>query len=50
MPPRAGLDKAMIALISGIEHILYISSNLETLTRDLQTLTPSPHGSRCSNI
>ena len=38
-PPRAGLDKATITLISGIEHILYISCNPETLARDLQILT-----------
>ena len=38
-PPRAGLDEATITLISGIEYILYISCNPETLARDLQILT-----------
>jgi len=38
-PPRAGLDEGTIALISGIEHIIYISCNPETLARDLETLT-----------
>jgi len=38
-PPRAGLDEATIALISTIEHILYISCNPETLARDLVNLT-----------
>ncbi|HEY9190470.1 MAG TPA: tRNA (uridine(54)-C5)-methyltransferase TrmA [Sulfurovum sp.] len=37
-PPRAGLDEATIALISTIEHIIYISCNPETLARDLETL------------
>ena len=38
-PPRAGLDEATIGLISGIESILYISCNPETLARDLKQLT-----------
>ncbi|WP_318532947.1 tRNA (uridine(54)-C5)-methyltransferase TrmA [Sulfurovum mangrovi] len=38
-PPRAGLDDGTIALISGIEHIIYISCNPETLARDLERLT-----------
>jgi tRNA (uracil-5-)-methyltransferase len=37
-PPRAGLDEGTIALISGIEHIIYISCNPETLACDLETL------------
>ncbi|MEA2046818.1 MAG: tRNA (uridine(54)-C5)-methyltransferase TrmA [Campylobacterota bacterium] len=37
-PPRAGLDEGTIALISNIEHIIYISCNPETLARDLETL------------
>ncbi len=38
-PPRAGLDEGTIELISGIENIIYISCNPETLARDLETLT-----------
>jgi len=38
-PPRAGLDTGTIQLISGMEHIIYISCNPETLARDLETLT-----------
>jgi len=37
-PPRAGLDLGTIELISGIENIIYISCNPETLARDLETL------------
>lgn len=37
-PPRAGLDKGTIELISKIENIIYISCNPETLARDLETL------------
>ncbi|MEA3417999.1 MAG: tRNA (uridine(54)-C5)-methyltransferase TrmA [Campylobacterota bacterium] len=38
-PPRAGLDEGTIGLISGIDTIIYISCNPETLARDLKTLT-----------
>lgn len=38
-PPRAGLDEGTIRLISGIDHIIYISCNPETLARDLKVLT-----------
>ena len=38
-PPRAGLDEGTIGLISGIDHIIYISCNPETLARDLEILT-----------
>ena len=38
-PPRAGLDKGTIELISTIDNIIYISCNPETLARDLETLT-----------
>ncbi len=38
-PPRAGLDEGTIRLISGINYIIYISCNPETLVRDLETLT-----------
>ncbi len=38
-PPRAGLDAGTIELISGIDNIIYISCNPETLARDLETLT-----------
>jgi len=38
-PPRAGLDKGTIALISNIEHIIYISCNPNSLARDLESLS-----------
>ena len=38
-PPRAGLDRETIELISKIEYIIYISCNPETLARDLETLS-----------
>ncbi len=38
-PPRAGLDSDTLNLASKMENIIYISCNLETLKRDLQTLT-----------
>ena len=37
-PPRAGLDEATTGLISGIEFIIYISCNPQTLVRDLKQL------------
>lgn len=37
-PPRAGLDRDTLELISQIEHIIYISCNPETLARDLEIL------------
>jgi tRNA (uracil-5-)-methyltransferase len=37
-PPRAGADKNSLELISNIDNIIYISCNLETLTRDLDIL------------
>ena len=40
-PPRAGLDRDTIALISNIKNIIYISCNPETLARDLEHLTKS---------
>ncbi len=40
-PPRAGLDKATIDLISNIRYIIYISCNPQTLARDLETLSQS---------
>jgi len=38
-PPRAGLDEGTIELISGMENIIYISCNPESLARDLKILT-----------
>jgi len=38
-PPRMGLDSDTLKLIADMEHILYISCNLETLARDLEILT-----------
>jgi len=38
-PPRAGLDSDTINIISKIENIIYISCNVDTLARDLETLS-----------
>jgi len=40
-PPRAGLDADTLSLIRGIDTILYISCNPDTLARDLAELTQS---------
>lgn len=37
-PPRAGLDEGTRELIAGVEQIVYISCNPETLSRDLEYL------------
>lgn len=37
-PPRAGLDPATLALVSGFDNILYISCNPETLAANLDVL------------
>ncbi len=37
-PPRAGLDKDTLKLVSEIDNIIYISCNLESLERDLREL------------
>jgi tRNA (uracil-5-)-methyltransferase len=37
-PPRAGLDKDVIKLISKFENIIYISCNYETYERDIKNL------------
>jgi tRNA (uracil-5-)-methyltransferase len=38
-PPRAGLDTATVAMVSGFDSIIYISCNPETLADNLKTLT-----------
>lgn len=40
-PPRAGLDKATLALAGGFKNILYISCNPETLLTNLKALQPT---------
>ncbi|GAB3276226.1 tRNA (uridine(54)-C5)-methyltransferase TrmA [Parahaliea aestuarii] len=40
-PPRAGLDAATQAMVSGFEHILYISCNPQTLADNLQQISGS---------
>ncbi len=37
-PPRAGVDKKSLSLVSVFDNIIYISCNPETLKRDLQEL------------
>ncbi len=37
-PPRAGVDKKSLSLVSSFDNIIYISCNPETLKRDLQEL------------
>ena len=37
-PPRAGLDKDVIQLISRFKNIIYISCNYETYARDVRNL------------
>ncbi|WP_018983700.1 tRNA (uridine(54)-C5)-methyltransferase TrmA [Salinimonas chungwhensis] len=38
-PPRAGLDDDSLAMIQQYEHIIYISCNPETLSKNLETLS-----------
>ncbi|MDR0665336.1 MAG: tRNA (uridine(54)-C5)-methyltransferase TrmA [Helicobacteraceae bacterium] len=38
-PPRLGLDRVSLNLIAGMERIVYISCNPQTLRRDLRELT-----------
>ena len=40
-PPRAGLDDATVAMVSGFNRILYISCNPETLAQNVAALTES---------
>lgn len=47
-PPRAGLDAASCAQISGYDRILYISCNPETLADNLAQLTSTHRIERCA--
>ena len=38
-PPRAGLDPATTALVSGFDNILYISCNPQTLVANLHEIS-----------
>lgn len=38
-PPRAGLDEATVAMVSGFDSIIYISCNPQTLALNLETLS-----------
>jgi len=40
-PPRCGLDKLTLSLVSGYNHILYISCSPESLMRDLKAVSVS---------